>query len=142
MTASSFYAYEFVNKLILDAWCISDCCKNEIFRICHESVWKLVVQNSYNVMLCVFENESTLDSLSGHNLFFVIAKGSLLKICKLLLVCQKVVNSNRLYIQSIHTVLLYLYSINYKMIFYDNLLLYSGLYGVWPQYVGVTCLVP
>jgi len=31
-------------------------------------------------MLGVLENESTLDSLSGRNLFFVIAKSSLLKI--------------------------------------------------------------
>lgn len=28
------------------------------------------------------------------------------------------------------------------MILYDTLLLYSDLYGVWPQYVGVTCLFP
>lgn len=69
----SFHAYEFVNKLILDAMCILDCCKMKMFRICNWVCVKVgLVKRVYKRMkvVCFFENESTV--FVDHNLFYMI----------------------------------------------------------------------
>jgi len=68
-TARSFYAYQSVNKLILDAWCILDCCRMKYLEyamsLCGSSSCKIHI-----TLLCLlFKINPLLDSLSGHSYF-------------------------------------------------------------------------